>query len=309
MRRVVVALACAAALAGGGCGLGPGEGSGGGASVSVTRDFGQSSMGAARVEQIAAGETVMRLLQRSFDVKTRYSGNFVQSINGIAGGGEGGREDWFFYVNGIEASEGAAERKLAEGDRVWWDHHRWEAAMRVPAVVGSFPEPFRSGSDGQRRPVRLDCASDAAAACRRAREQLNAAGVPAVSLAAITAPSGIEVLRIVVGTWRQVRRDPTAVLLEKGPAVSGVYVRPVDEGARIELLDQRGEIARELAPGGGLIAATRYSDQQPTWVVTGTDSAGVDAAVGALAESVLRDRFAVAVEGRRPVALPVEASG
>ena len=88
----------------------------------------------------------MRLLQRTFDVTTRFGGNFVQEIDGVSGGREAGRRvDWFYYVNGIESSMGAGERKLYPGDRVWWDHHDWETAMRVPAVVGAFPEPFRSG--------------------------------------------------------------------------------------------------------------------------------------------------------------------
>jgi hypothetical protein len=101
----------------------------------------------------------MRVLTRNFDVKTRYGGGFVQQIGGIAGGREGGRRvDWFYYVNGIEASTGANERRVTAGDRIWWDRHDWGAAMRIPAVVGSFPEPFLSGQNGKRLPVRLDCA-------------------------------------------------------------------------------------------------------------------------------------------------------
>ena len=121
--------------------------SGGSVTVTVSQDFGERRMAPTSRRQAREGETVMRLLQRSFDVKTRFGGNFVQEIDGISGGREaGGRVDWFYYVNGIEASEGAGERKLYPGDRVWWDHHGWESAMRVPAVVGSFPEPFRSGT-------------------------------------------------------------------------------------------------------------------------------------------------------------------
>src|SRR3712207_8032212 len=53
-----------------------------------------------------------------------YGGGFVQSIDGISGGRQRGRSvDWFYYVNGIEGGSGAAARKLAPGDRVWWDHH------------------------------------------------------------------------------------------------------------------------------------------------------------------------------------------
>jgi hypothetical protein len=89
--------------------------------------------------------------------------------------------------------------------------------------------------------------------------------------------------------------------------VSGVYARPrgSGSGARIELLDARGDVARTLGPGDGLVAATRYEEQQPTWVVVGTDAAGVRAAVDAFEEGVLRDRFAVAVRRDRTVPLPV----
>jgi hypothetical protein len=40
------------------------------------------------------------------------------------------------------------------------------------------------------------------------------------------------------------------------------------------------------------------------WVVTGTDARGVQAAAGALDEGALAGRFAVAISGGRPVALP-----
>ena len=113
----------------------------------------------------------MRLLQRTFDVTTRFGGNFVQEIDGVSGGREDGRRvDWFYYVNGIESSTGAGERKLHRGDRVWWDHHDWETAMRVPAVVGAFPEPFRSGQDGKKLPIRLVCAGAEEPLVRRGRE-------------------------------------------------------------------------------------------------------------------------------------------
>ena len=53
----------------------------------------------------------MRLLQSKYDVKTRYGGGFVQAIDGARGReGDGRRVDWFYYVNGIEAPVGAAER-------------------------------------------------------------------------------------------------------------------------------------------------------------------------------------------------------
>jgi hypothetical protein len=246
----------------------------------------------------------MRFLQRSVDVETRYGGGFVQSIEGVSAETAGGRRvDWFYYVNGIEAAEGAASREIHAGDRIWWDHHDWGAAMRVPAVVGSFPEPFLSGADGEKLPVRIDCSSPSQRECDEVAKRLVAAGLKAAPMSAVGTTAGVEILRVVVGTWKEISRDPTVSLIGKGPAASGVFARPHD-GA-LDLLDADGKVVRTLTDAGGLVAATRFQEQQPTWVVTGTDEAGVAAAASAFEEGVLKDRFAVAVEDGRGVPLPV----
>ena len=292
---VAPALALVLALAAAGCGLGAGD-KASGVSLTVTRDFGTQKLGDVKREETAGGETVMRLLQRSFDVDTRHGGGFVQSIDGLSGGNEGGRPiDWFYYVNGIEAEVGAAERKLEEGDRVVWDRHDWGAAARVPAIVGSFPEPFLSGEEGRRYPTRVDCASDAREACDGVRKRLEAAGIRQTSLAGLRQAAGIDTLRLVVGEWRDVRTDPVVERIARGPKLSGVYVRFDEQGTSFDVLDARGRPVQKLAAGAGLIAATRYGEQKPTWVVTGTDKAGVARAVKALEEGVLGAHFALAI--------------
>lgn len=307
MRRALLILALALPLAG--CGVGAGE-ENGGATLTVTRDFGFERVGRAERDSVPGGETVMRLLQRDFDVDTRYGGGFVDEINGVAAGREEGRRvDWFYYVNGIESGAGAAERRVQDDDRVWWDHHDWGTAMRIPAVVGSFPEPFKSGTGGKRLPVRIDCAKDAQRPCDEVAERLEEADVTRTAKAAIGQSAGAEVTRLIVGRWRDVRRDPTAQQIERGPGTSGVYARFDRAGDRLELLDVEGRVARALGSGAGLVAATRYADQQPTWVVTGTDDVGVAAAAAALQENLLRDRFAVAIEEGRGVRLPVAPTG
>jgi hypothetical protein len=270
--------------------------------LTVTRDFGAKPIGSATADAIPAGETVMRLLQRHFEVTTRYGGGFVQSIDGLAGSASA-RHDWFFYVNGIEAEQGATARKISAGDRVWWDHHDWSTAMRVPAVVGAFPEPFLSGTGGRRTPVRIDCSTPSQRQCDEVSRRLVAAGVQAAPQSAVGTSAGIKILRVVVGTWKEIARDPTTALIGRGPQHSGVFARPRADG--IDLLDARGKVVRTLGPGGGLVAATRFEEQEPTWVVTGVDAAGVEAATTAFEEGVLKDRFAVAVEDGRGVPLPV----
>jgi hypothetical protein len=254
----------------------------------------------------------MRLLQRKFEVQTRYGGGFVQEIDGVSGGRRSGRPvDWFFYVNGIEAGQGAAARRLVAGDRVWWDHHDWGAAMRIPAVVGSYPEPFLSaaGAKGKRVPVRIDCGKGSQRECREVQTRLENAGVKVGGMSTIGSQADQGVLRVVVGRWAEVRRDPTARRIEGGPKVSGVYARPSTTGDRLDLLDPRGVTVHTLGPGSGLVAATSSLDQQPTWVVAGTDSVGVAAAAAALDENRLRDHFAVAIESGREIPLPLPVGG
>jgi hypothetical protein len=303
MRRACLVVVLA--LLAGGCGLGAGESEEGGATLIVTRDFGTREVGAESADPIPGGETVMRMLQRDFDVETRYGGGFVQQINGIAGGREDGRPvDWFYYVNGILAEDGAAAHKLSAGDDVWWDHHDWGASADVRAVVGAYPEPFLSGTGGKRLPVRLDCADEAADACDEVAARLGDEGVKAGRSAA-GGFGGEGVLRIKVGLWSDLRRDPAVRRLEEGPRASGVYARPAASGDELELLDPEGETVRTVGPGGGLVAATTLGGEAPTWIVTGTDEVGLAAAAAELEEDALAARFAVAVEDGRPVALPV----
>jgi hypothetical protein len=294
-----------------GCGLGSGDSSspsGGGSELTVSRDFGAEEMGHSDRKTIPGGETVMRQLQRKFTVETRYGGGFVQEIDGVGGGRQRGRPvDWFFYVNGIESGTGAASRKLSPGDRVWWDHHDWGEAMRIPAVVGSFPEPFTSAARGKKIPIRIDCADDAVKDCREVRERVEAAGAVVGGTGTVGTHAGPEVFRLLVGRWSEVKADPTAARIEQGPKVSGVFARPSKDGKQIALLDSRGRTVRTLGAGAGLVAATQFLDQKPTWVVTGTDAVGVASAAAALVESRLKDHFAVAVEKGQGVPIPLPA--
>ncbi|MGI8921129.1 MAG: DUF4430 domain-containing protein [Solirubrobacteraceae bacterium] len=306
MKPILLVIACAAALAASGCGLGPGPRHGG-ASVLVTSEFGTHAVGMHTWARVAASDTVMRLLERSFTVDTRYGGGFVQTIDGVGGGqGNGGPLDWFYYVNGIEAGRGAAVTAVHPGDRIWWDRHDWGAAMSVPAVVGSFPEPFLRGVAGKRLPVRVDCAQGADVACRIVEQRFASAGVIASS-AVLGAPSGLDVARVLVGLWSAVASDPAAQQLAAGPSISGVYARVVSAGHRVVLLDENGHPARTLGPGTGIVAATRFRDQDPTWVVTGTDSAGIAAAAEGFDAATLDRHFAVAFVRGRPVSLPLVA--
>jgi Domain of unknown function (DUF4430) len=292
------------ALALGGCGLGAGRAPGA-VQLVITRDFGARVLRQIDRPAVKGEETVMSLLMRNdATVTTRFSGGFVQSIDGVAGGQETGQPvDWFYYVNGIEAGMGAAATKLHGGDHIWWDRHDWSQTEHVPAVVGSFPEPFLHGIDGKRVPVRVECASVPGQACRTVTARLRALGVPA-AIAAIGGGGAPHTLRVMVGPWLSVQGDLATQNILAGPRASGVYARFAKNGRTLTLLDQDGGASSTLLSGAGLIAATRYGEDAPVWVVTGTDAAGTDLAARALDPAVLHNRFAVALTASGALPLP-----
>ena len=293
-------MACVLALAGK-------KESGGGARLEVTRNFGQDRLYSTSVPQIREGETVMRMLTSKRDVKTRYGGGFVNAIDGLTASTTDGHSDWFYFVNGIEASVGAAQRPLSKGDVVQWDFRRWDATMRVPAIVGAYPEPFLHGSGGKRLPVRVDCADPTSGACKTVLQRLASAGVP-TSSGGLGSAVGPKVLRVVVAPWTKVQSYGGAVGSLKGPpSASGVFARFSPNGQTLSLEDELGKPVRAAPPGTGLVAATAQEGSSPTWIVTGLDEAGVEAAARALDPGTLRDAFAVAVTPTGPLRLPLGA--
>ena len=295
---VVGALLCVA-LAAAGCGLGPGADVGD-VGLTVTREFGAVPV---LDTSVAANEsdTVMRLLEGEAEVETRYGGGFVHSIDGVAEGSRGGDPyDWFFYVDGVESPIGAADYDVAGDERVWWDYHDWAETNHVPAVVGSWPAPFADGIGGEPHPVVVEC-EGGGEACGETRSALEREGVK------VAAGVPDDAIRVLVGPWARVRRDPAAHLIEAGPAESGVFA-DFQVGVRayeLLALDEAGKVARDLGPDAGLVAATSRYGGLPVWVVTGGTAAAVRAAAEALDAEHLRDHFAVAIEDGKAIPLPL----
>lgn len=290
-----------AALAIAGCGLGPGEDVGS-VDLTVTREFGAERMVEDSVEANES-DTVMRLLEASASIETRYGGGYVKSIDGLAETRHGGDPyDWFFFVDGIESPVGAGEYPVSGGERIWWDFRDWKATNHVPAVVGSWPAPFAEGYEGERHPVAVECeGAGVEGACGEVEAALEGEGVKLAK----GSPDGA--IRVLVGEWAALRDDPAAARLEDGPADSGVYAdfEPGGGGRELVGLGVEGEPARRFGPDAGLVAATRELEGPPVWVVTGSTPAAVQAAAELLDAEDLRDHYAVASEGGEVVPLPV----
>jgi Domain of unknown function (DUF4430) len=293
-------------LALGGCGLAVGPAPSA-VQLLVTSEFGAHVLHRSGGLHASEGETIESLLSGSHPVRTSSAAGHVTSIDGLsataATSGEGARE-WSYYVNGVQVAKRPAKRGVNPGDHVWWDLHPALHTAVTPALVGAYPEPFLNGTEGRRLPIRVECASVSQGACTTVTESLRRAGVPA-AVAAIGSGGAPETLRVMVGPWVYLEGDLEAQSIARGPQASGVYVRIPTDGRQLQLLDQRGQAVRTLGSGAGLVAATTASKEAPVWVITGTNTTGVDLAARSLDSTSLGDRFAVAFQAGSAIALPV----
>jgi hypothetical protein len=153
----------------------------------------------------------------------------------------------------------------------------------------------------------VECA-ESTKSCDPVQTALEHVGVPAGSGSLGSEARG-GVLRVEVGKWSDLRRLQDLDLLEKGPAASGVFARFSNQGSRLDLLDAQGRVARTAPPGTGLVAAIVPPDQQPLWVVTGVDEAGVARAAALLKAPKLRNAYAVVALPSGEQRLPLERGG
>lgn len=263
----------------------------------VSRDFGATTLLERRVS-ITATTTAMELLADNATVETAYSGGFVNAIDGLASSFDGGlRADWFYYVNGIQADRGAADYKLSGRDREWWDHHRWDFAVSVPAVVGQFPQPFLSGADTL-LPTVVMYAEGSLAPAKTVAAALEDAGVRRVSEAPLEANAALPDERhvILVGTWDELASVPDLAEALERPGTSGLFARFEDGG--LVTLDSLGAETARGAPAGVVLATARTSGSDAAlWVVSGAGDADVKRAAALLEGGApdLLGRFGVAV--------------
>jgi hypothetical protein len=319
--RRLALLAAVLTAGAGAAGCGQIDESGVGVRVLVTTDQGaQTVLDRAGVEA-SDDESALDVLKRAAKVTVDGRGD-VTAIDGRAA--EGGRR-WTLWLNGSPMRSGVLKAtgedvnlqqlpvldtvrttKVSEGDTIWLDLGA-RSPVVARGVVGTFPEPFLHGQEGKRWPVRVECGQERSQACRMVRDALVRYGIPAVSNLVRTSYNPGSA-RIAVGTWAQLREDPSLGLAERGAATTGISVVPAKDGRSIGLADAQGKTTRTLGAGSGAIFATRWRDEPPSWAVTGTDEAGVLRAAGALDETVLRKRIAVGVQGGEVIGVPVAAT-
>jgi hypothetical protein len=226
------------------------------ASVAVTDDFGARAVAGGRV---APGQTAMTALRTVATVATADGGRFVSGIDGLSGNQS--TRDWFFFVNGIQSDVGATDVTLHAGDRLWWDRRSYTAAhaMNVPAVVGSYPEPFVHGSGG-RRPARVDVSGSPALARSLAREGAPVASGPSPWRVLVAAGGRLPQSPLVQIQGMRVLVDDGRRLAARPGAAAGVWAVRQDAGFTLVIAGIDASAARRaadaLARDPGLLAGT-----------------------------------------------------
>lgn len=112
--------------------------------VAVTKDFGKELMLQEKII-VASGTSALDATKKIANVETSYGGGFVSSINDIESSFPQEKSDWFFYVNGFLAKEGAASYKIIEDDSIIWDYHSWEFNQFQSAILGEYPKYLVNG--------------------------------------------------------------------------------------------------------------------------------------------------------------------
>ena len=245
------------------------------ATLVVTRDFGTQPL---LDRTVAPGQTVMTALRGVAKIDTRYGGRFVQSIDGVSGSLTRAR-DWTYFVNGLEARVGATDITLHAGDRVWWDFHPWADMPTIPAVVGSFPEPFVHGTGRPAARVQVRGSAALAAALRQDGARTGSASSP---------------WRVLVGSDAALRRDPAYRSATRTPLAQGVTVSMRD--GQVVGYVGHGTLA-PLGRARVAIFAIR-AGAGATLYVSGVSAADASRAAGELAAhpAIVRHRYAVALD-------------
>lgn len=249
------------------------------ATLVATAGYGAQELLSTRVEP---GQSVMRALRGATEVRTAYAGGFVDGMLGRDSDPDG-PADWFYFVDGISASVGAKDVRLADGEAVWWDYRDWGALVSTPAVVGAWPAPLVSAAHADRR-VAADPPLAAA---------LRAAGA--------TLTSGVSPWRARVGAsdalaardpaWRRALADPDGAGLTATIADGRVLALAPDGSRRLPVPGARALVAAvptATTPQDGVLVA-----------VAGLDEAAARAAARAIAArpGLLAQRYALVFDG------------
>ncbi|MBF8982521.1 DUF4430 domain-containing protein [Lutibacter sp. B2] len=255
----------------------------------VTTNYGNKRLYSKNVGMVK-DEVGMEVLFRNLDIQTAYGGGFVNTINGIESnytfftGKDRKKTDWFYWVNGIMAPIGVAEYRPQPGDIIWWDYHNWSYTMFAPAVIGSYPQPFKNGCFGKNLGTVIMYTDKYKQEAEKLKQSLIKKGIKQVDIAKYN-PTVLEKPKkyyMVVGVWDKLAKKSKLIQdINRKNKLIGTYVK--FENGKLNRLNFKGKAISSYDHAGAIYSyAAGLGSVNPIWMITGTDDEGVKMAVDVL---------------------------
>lgn len=249
--------------------------------------------------------TILEFLEANTKVKTSSQGGFVESIDGL-GGEENSQKAWFYYINGVSASKGAAELKLNAGDKIWWDYHSWADVPLYNAVIGSYPQPFVQSENNSI--LTTNEYEDLAVDLKNYFKTLANTNfdIDELTNKSIVDRKGPTIL---IGTWDNIKEMKYIAQLNNSSNKAGLNVW-FDQG-NTHLFNETGDIVRTYADNCGVLLAydEGIDSTYPVWLIIGNDREILENIVELLIEKpeMLKGKYGLAIspESEEIIALPI----
>ncbi len=253
-------------------------------------------------------ESVMKILQDNCTLQRSFAGAFVNQINGVpADLGLEKNSNWFYYINGLMADEGALGYFPKGNDVVWWDFHRWNDTVYVSAVVGAYPQPFKGGYNGKIFKTVLVSTDDLFESAEGLKASLQSQGVKDVEIKNFTQNFySDEEAQILIGSWEKIQNHSKIKDIVENCRKSGFFIRFKD--SKLMALDIEGKEKVALAEASAILAiGAGFQVNAPFWIITGTDVTEVKKAVQLLIDHPERIQFYAGVVLNHGEIIPVPA--
>lgn len=277
----------------------------------VTKDFGKEDLFRKSIE-LRARSSVMELLNNHLEVKTEYGGGFVNAINGLESGYTNKKNkekaDWFYFMNGIMTNVGATEYYPINGDVIWWDYHWWGDIPFTPAVIGSFPQPFINGYQGQNPGTLILAGNNCEDLAQSLKDALEKAGVEDVVVEGYEEKLAADRSRmtIVVALWEELSESKFWTGIQENRDKTGWFAE-LDKDVFYPL-NKKAQRQGAYKEGVGAILSTGMGmgDSTPLWLLTGVDIKGLAEAADLLIhhDHRISNKFGVLVADGEIIDLP-----
>jgi hypothetical protein len=278
--------------------------------VVATEDFGK--------ELVFDREAVIEHRMSAQDVLAEVTefetdGSYILEFEGRRGNDQ---VYWMYYINGLLSKYFAGGYIIRPGDVMLWDFHPWAGAHHgSSAIVGSFPEPFAHGYEGQTRPTTVVYEERFRTAAEQITDGLRELGVTDISHQAWNSLSNDEKgdnnLIIIAGN-----ENPLIMELNEHANPLGMYV--YFENGEAWVTNYKFEPEQSYGSGTGVIQACQNfwnplgtgACQNAVFIVSGVNDEGVNRAVDVLLESIdsIRSGRASAIDYAYGVVIDAEGN-